>query len=37
VRSALCDGLPPRLVGELDRALAELRGFVPDSWRETDA
>jgi (p)ppGpp synthase/HD superfamily hydrolase len=34
VRSDLCEGLPERLVDELDRALGDLRGFVPDSWRD---
>jgi (p)ppGpp synthase/HD superfamily hydrolase len=29
VRASLCHGLPPRLLDELDRLLALLRGFLP--------
>ena len=36
VRAELCDGLPERLVDELDRLLAELRGYVLASWQESD-
>jgi len=31
-RELLCDDLPPRLVDELDRLLAELQAFVPEAF-----
>jgi (p)ppGpp synthase/HD superfamily hydrolase len=37
VRNELCDGLPERLVDELDRELAELRGFVREAWHDAGA
>src|SRR5262245_16248199 len=36
VRGELCDGLPHRLVDELDLLLVELRGYVTETWQESD-